>query len=297
MLDFSEKFHSMGAVSSPFKNSSENLRQIQIDFLKRFVFDNPELEKLHCFRHYSEERLQNLATDIKENGILSHITVRWKADNLYEILAGRNRCEAARLAGLQNISCLVKKTDNNQAIIIMTSTNLNQRQELLSSEKAFGYKSQLEALKHTKHRVDAAEKIASDVKESRRQIFRLIRLTHLIPELLQKVDNKTLQLSSGVSLSYLSKDVQTTINSFCESKRVKLNMELCERFKSEFATVDKIGEEDLQNLISNQSKKKSESVSVKIPKNIFLELFGDISKAEAEKQVIFLLTNQLNNAK
>ena len=180
MLDFSEKFHSMGAVSSPFKNSSENLRQIQIDFLKRFVFDNPELEKLHCFRHYSEERLQNLATDIKENGILSHITVRWKAVNLYEILAGRNRCEAARLAGLQNISCLVKKTDNNQAIIIMTSTNLNQRQELLSSEKAFGYKSQLEALKHTKRRADAVEKIASDVKESRCQIFRLIRLTHLI---------------------------------------------------------------------------------------------------------------------
>lgn len=297
MIDFTDKFKGMNIDnSSTLQVNSENLQQIPIDFLRKFGYDNHDMEKLHCFRPYSPKRLQKLADDIKKNGILSPITVRQRENNLYEILAGHNRCQAAKLSGLKTLPCLVKKVDDDQAVIIMTTTNLNQREELLPSEKAFAYKAQMEAYKHQKCQIDTAQNIADDSKESRRQVFRYMRLTCLIPELLQRVDSKTLPFSCGVSLSYLPENIQRIVAVYCEKNNIKIDVPLCDFLKAELKGVEQIDEEDLEKILPKKEKQISNCVSIKIPQKIYLEFFGDISKAEAEKRIIFLISSQLGGS-
>ncbi|MEA5135604.1 MAG: ParB/RepB/Spo0J family partition protein [Candidatus Fimivivens sp.] len=173
------------------------------------------------FKPYSEEKMQQLVEDIKANGVLNPIIVRPRGEQ-YEILAGHNRWSASRKAGLETIPAIIKVVDDDTATLIMVNTNLNQRDELLPSEKAWAYRLQLEAIKRQGQRSDltsvqngqklkdttSRESIASQSTDSSTQVFRYIRLTYLITELLEMVDQNMLPMVSGVSLSYLSEEQQ-----------------------------------------------------------------------------------------
>lgn len=170
------------------------------------------------FKPYSEEKMQQFVEDIKANGVLNPVIVRPKGEQ-YEILAGHNRWNASRKAGLETIPAIIKVVDDDTATLIMVNTNLNQRDELLPSEKAWAYRLQLEAMNRQGERTDLtspqnASKYRSDDEAAKSSgvsgdtLRRFIRLTYLIPELLEMVDQNMLPMISGVSLSYLAEDQQ-----------------------------------------------------------------------------------------
>ena len=173
------------------------------------------------FKPYSEEKMRQLIEDIKANGVLNPIIVRPKGEQ-YEILAGHNRWNASRKAGLETIPAIIKVVDDATATLIMVNTNLNQRDELLYSEKAWAYRLQMEAMNRQGHRTDLtspqnASKYRSDDEAAKSSgvsgdtLRRYIRLTHLIPELLEMVDKDMLPMVSGVALSYLEEKQQQIV--------------------------------------------------------------------------------------
>lgn len=178
----------------------------------------------HPFKRYDNEKMQSLAQSIKEQGIIVPILVRpYKHDKYeYEIVCGHNRVQGARIAGLDEIPCNVRELDNEAAVILMVDSNLQQREGILPSEKAFAYKYKLEAIKAQGKRTDltstqvawkseTADIIGGEGRESGDTVRRYIRLTNLIPQLLDKVDEKKLSFIPAVEISYLKKNEQENL--------------------------------------------------------------------------------------
>jgi len=183
-----------------------------------------ELNKIHSFANHpfkvvDDEEMAELVDSIKKNGILVPVLVRPDADNNYEMVAGHRRMHAAIKVGLRTIPAIVRDLDDDAAVVAMVDSNI-QREKLLPSEKAFAYKMKLEAMKHrvgrkckenvsqigTHYRAD--REMADELGESRNTIRRFIRLTELIPELLEYVDKKRIPFTNGVDISYLDKEIQ-----------------------------------------------------------------------------------------
>ena len=168
-----------------------------------------------------DEDMEQLVESIKRNGVMTPATVRLKEDRRYELISGHRRKKACELAGLETLKCEVKELTRDEAIIVMVESNL-QRSVILPSEKAFAYKMRLEAMKRqgersdltsspmgTKLRSDA--ELAEKVGESRNQIQRYIRLTELVPEILQMVDERQIAFRPAVEVSYLTEEQQYTL--------------------------------------------------------------------------------------
>ncbi len=182
----------------------------------------------HPYHVKDDEAMNELVDSIKTNGLLSPILVRKTDDAHYELISGHRRKRAFELAGIEKIPCRVCEMSRDEAVIAMVDSNL-QRNEILPSEKAFAYKMRLEAMNHQGRRTDLAltplvsksranEKLGEIVGESREQIRRYIRLTELLPELLQMVDERRIALRSAVELSYLTKDEQRDLLETIESE-------------------------------------------------------------------------------
>ena len=178
----------------------------------------------HPFKVLDDEDMMNLAESIREQGIITPATLRKKEDGRYEILSGHRRKRACELAGLETLRSEVVEMDRDAAVIFMVDSNL-QRTTILPSEKAFSYKMRLEAMKRQGRRTDltstpvvqklkgrySVELLGEDIGESREQVRRYIRLTELIPELLEKVDRGEIALRPAVDISYLPEDVQQSL--------------------------------------------------------------------------------------
>lgn len=174
----------------------------------------------HPFKVLENDEMYELSKSIKENGVLVPAIVRLKDNGRYEMVAGHRRKLASQLADLDVIPCIVKDLDNNEATIIMVDSNM-QREKILPSEKAYAYKMKYDAIKHQGKRNDitsgpvvrklSASEIGDEFGESERTIRRYIRLTNLIPGLLELVDNESIGLRPAVELSYLSKDEQEEV--------------------------------------------------------------------------------------
>ena len=175
----------------------------------------------HPFKVLMDEDMEQLVESIKRNGVMTPATVHLKEDGRYELISGHRRKKACELAGLETLKCEVKELTRDEAIIVMVESNL-QRSVILPSEKAFAYKMRLEAMKRqgersdltsspmgTKLRSDA--KLAEKVGESRNQIQRYIRLTELVPEILQMVDERQIAFRPAVEVSYLTEEQQYTL--------------------------------------------------------------------------------------
>ena len=184
------------------------------------------------FKAYTDAKLQELAESIKKHGVIEAICVRPKADGRMEIIAGHNRVAAARLAGLAAVPAIVQQLDDAQAAIMLVDSNLQHRETLLPSEKAFAYKLRLESMKRQGQRTDltsgqivrkleCTDQIGKDESESGRQIRRYIRLTSLIPALLDMVDNGKPGFAAAVDLSFLGRDEQTALLEVMEREHIK----------------------------------------------------------------------------
>ena len=173
----------------------------------------------HPFKVIDDEDMLNLTESIKEYGIITPAIVRKKEDGRYELIAGHRRKRACELAGLETLRSEVVDMERDEAIIFMVDSNL-QRTKILPSEKAFSYKMRLEAMKRQGKRTDltsaplerkfteARDRIGYEVGESREQVRRYIRLTELIPEILEMVDREEIALRPAVELSYLPVGIQ-----------------------------------------------------------------------------------------
>lgn len=192
-------------------SGEENANELEINRIHNFAN--------HPFKVVDDEEMDELVESIEKNGILVPVLVRPDVNNSYEMIAGHRRMHAAIRIGLKTIPAIVRDLDDDEAIIVMVDSNI-QRKKLLPSEKAFAYKMKLEAMKHrvgrkckenvsqigTHYRADS--EMANELGESRNTIRRFIRLTELIPELLEYVDKKRLPFTSGVDISYLDKEIQ-----------------------------------------------------------------------------------------
>lgn len=175
----------------------------------------------HPFKVLDDELMEQTVESIKQIGVVSPLIVRPDSEGGFEILSGHRRLHAAQLAGLETLPVIVKEMDDDAAIIFMVDSNL-QRENILPSERAFSYKMKLEAMNHQGQRVDltcsqlgnrldgkkSSEVMADELGTSKNQIFRYIRLTNLIPEILDMVDEKKIAFNPAVELSYLKPSEQ-----------------------------------------------------------------------------------------
>ena len=188
----------------------EQIRQIPLAELHPFTN--------HPFKVLDDESMQRTVESVEQYGVLSPLIARPRPEGGYEIISGHRRQHAAQLAGLETLPVIVRNMDDNAAVLLMVDSNL-QRENILPSERAFAYKMKLEALKKQGARSDltsdqpgqklwSVEQVANDAGESKTQIQRFIRLTNLIPELLDMVDEKKIAFNPAVELSYLDEAQQ-----------------------------------------------------------------------------------------
>ena len=191
----------------------EQVRQIPIGEL--FSFKN------HPFKVLDDDSMSDTVESVKQYGVLSPLIARPRPKGGYEIISGHRRQHAAELAGLETLPVIVRQMDDDAAIILMVDSNL-QREHILPSERAFAYKMKLDAIKNQGTRSDLTstqvvsklrsnEKLGAENNQSRETVRRFIRLTNLIPELLDMVDNKTVSFNPAVELSYLSPEQQQEV--------------------------------------------------------------------------------------
>ena len=191
----------------------EQVQQIPIGEL--FPFKN------HPFKVLDDESMQRTVESVEQYGVLSPLIARPRPEGSYEIISGHRRQHAAELAGLETLPVIVRQMDDDAAIILMVDSNL-QREHILPSERAFAYKMKLDAIKNQGTRSDLTstqvvsklrsnEKLGAENNQSRETVRRFIRLTNLIPELLDMVDNKTVSFNPAVELSYLSPEQQQEV--------------------------------------------------------------------------------------
>ena len=191
----------------------EQVQQIPIGEL--FPFKN------HPFKVLDDDSMSDTVESVKQYGVLSPLIARPRPKGGYEIISGHRRQHAAELAGLETLPVIVRQMDDDAAIILMVDSNL-QREHILPSERAFAYKMKLEAIKNQGTRSDLTstqvvsklrsnEKLGAENNQSRETVRRFIRLTNLIPELLDMVDNKTVSFNPAVELSYLSPEQQQEV--------------------------------------------------------------------------------------
>lgn len=191
----------------------EQVQQIPIGEL--FPFKN------HPFKVLDDEAMQRTVESVAQYGVLAPLLARPRPEGGYEIISGHRRQHAAELAGLETLPVIVRQMDDDAAIILMVDSNL-QREHILPSERAFAYKMKLDAMKNQGTRSDLTstqvvsklrsnEKLGAENNQSRETVRRFIRLTNLIPELLDMVDNKTVSFNPAVELSYLSPEQQQEV--------------------------------------------------------------------------------------
>ena len=184
----------------------------QIPIAELYPFTN------HPFKVLDDESMQRTVESVEQYGVLSPLIARPRPEGGYEIISGHRRQHAAQLAGLETLPVIVRNMDDNAAVLLMVDSNL-QRENILPSERAFAYKMKLEALKKQGARSDltsdqlgqklwSVEQVANDAGESKTQIQRFIRLTNLIPELSDMVDEKKIAFNPAVELSYLDEAQQ-----------------------------------------------------------------------------------------
>ena len=241
----------------------------------------------HPFKVLMDEDMEQLVESIKRNGVMTPATVRLKEDGRYELISGHRRKKACELAGVETLKCEVKELSRDEAIIIMVESNL-QRSTILPSEKAFAYKMRLEAMNRQGQRTDLTsspmatklQKGRSDVElgelvgESKDQIRRYIRLTELVPEILQMVDDRQIAFRPAVEISYLSEEQQYTLLEAMEYSDATPSLAQAIKMKK-FMQDGKLTDEVIQSIMEeekpNQKEKpafRDERITKLIPKSV-----------------------------
>ena len=238
----------------------------------------------HPFKVLLDEDMEQLVESIKRNGVMTPATVRLKEDGRYELISGHRRKKACEIAGLETLKCEVKELTRDEAIIVMVESNL-QRSTILPSEKAFAYKMRLEAMNRQGQRRDltsspvgtklrTSDELAQECGDSRNQIHRYIRLTNLVPELLEYVDEGRIKMRPAVELSYLDEDCQRDVVDEIDMNDATPSHDQTIRMRK-FFEEGKLTTEAIQAIMSEEKPNQREKIVLRgdrvrqlIPKNI-----------------------------
>ena len=274
-------------------SGEESATDIEISRIHSFVN--------HPFKVLDDDKMDDLVESIKQNGVLTPVLVRPDKNNSYEMISGHRRMHAAIKAGLETIPAIVRDMEDDEAIVIMVDANI-QREELLPSEKAFAYKMKLGAMKRQAGRppknnscqngtnLRSDEELGNLVGESARSIQRYIRLTELIPDLLDYVDKKRLQFTVAVDISYIDKEIQTWLFEYIkENGTVKAVQVAALRTALEVGPMTQA--KMISILVNSQPGRKQEQKIILSEKKL-RNFFSDKYTAEDMESVILELLDQ-----
>ena len=250
----------------------------------------------HPFKVKQDEAMAEMADSVKQYGVLVPALVRPKADGGYEMVAGHRRKCAATLARITEMPCIVRKLTDDEATIIMVDSNL-QRETILPSEKAFAYKMKLEAIKRQGERTDltsspldkklkgltSAQQVSQKSGDSQPQIYRYIRLTELIPPMLDMVDSGKIAFRPAVELSYLSKEQQQSLYDTMECEDCTPSLAQAIKMK-EFSRDGKLTEEVILSIM--QEERPNQREQFKMPKERISKYFAPGTPAQKIEDTI-----------
>lgn len=271
------------------KSSAKNIRLTSVDDLfsteesradeQREKVQEIPLSELHPFPNHpfkvvDDERMLDTADSIREHGVLVPAIARPRADSGYELIAGHRRKRGCELAGLDTMPVIVRNLDDDASTIIMVDSNI-QRESLLPSERAFAYKMKLEALNHQGKRSDltcsqvgnkfvgmkSSEIMAEEMGTSKNQIFRYIRLTELVPDLLDMVDAKKIAFNPAVELSYLKPEEQTALMEAMDSEQATPSLSQAQRLKR-FSQGGTLSPDMMRAILSEEKKADMDRVTL-----------------------------------
>ena len=287
--------------SNPSKDEpkKEKVRVIPLEYIDEFPG--------HPFKVLDDESMQKLMNSIEEIGVQSPIVARIKEDQRYEIISGHRRVHACRRLGLKLIPAIVRDLSRDEAIIAMVDANL-QREHILPSEKAAAYKMKMDAMKRKAGRpsnnlspvatnkmpVDTAAEIGSVTGESRDQIFRYVRLTELVPELLEMVDRESIAFRPAVELSYLSEDEQRNLVETIDSEEATPSLSQAIRMKK----LSQEGKLDMDKIFSIMTEEKpNQAETVKFKSDELSRFFPERTPPELIRQTILKLLDAWQKSK
>ena len=267
--------------------------------LERVVTLNPaEISDFpnHPFQVRQDEDMADMVESVKKYGVLVPALVREKTDGGYEMVAGHRRKFAAALAGVSEIPCIVRNLTDDEAIIVMVDSNL-QRERILPSEKAFAYKMKLEAMKRQGERTDltsspldnklkgitSAQQVSQKSGDSQPQIYRFIRLTELIPPVLQMVDDGKIAFRPAVELSYLAKEQQQALLDTMGLEDCTPSLAQAIKMK-EFSKDGKLTDEVILSIM--QEEKPNQKEQFKIPRERLAKYFAPGTPAQKIEDTI-----------
>ena len=260
----------------------------------------------HPFKVVDDDKMLELVESIKANGVLSPVLIRPCGNDLYEMISGHRRLHAAKLAGLTAIPSIIREMTDDEATIAMVDANI-QREELLPSEKAWAYKMKLEAMKHQGDRTDitsgqigqkltgavSRDILAEQVGESSKQVQRYVRLTELVPELLDLVDAKRLNFTVAVDVSYIDKEIQGWLNEYIhDNGPVKANQIAALR---EAIAMGPMTQMKMNMILNDTQPGKKPSGKFIIPDKKLREYFPKEYSTDEMRSVIFALLDQWKN--
>lgn len=261
------------------------------------------LSELHPFAHHpfkvkDDEAMVDTVDSVKQYGVLVPAIARPREEGGYELVAGHRRHRASQLAGLEEMPVIVRNLDDDEATIIMVDSNL-QREMLLPSERAFAYKMKLDAIKRQGARTDltsmqvaqklSVEKVGDDVGVSKDQIRRFIRLTALVPDLLDMVDTKKIAISPAVELSYLRPDEQSQLMEAMESEQSTPSLSQAQRLKK-FSQENSLSIDVMRAIMSEEKKPEQDKITITSDK--LSKFFPKSYTPQQMEQTIFKLLEQ-----
>ena len=225
----------------------------------------------HPYKVRDDDAMRDMAESVKQYGVLSPAIARPLPDGGYELVSGHRRKRACELAGLETMPVMVRELDDGAAAILVVDSNL-QREGLLPSERAFAYKLKLEALRHQGERTDltsrqvvdklkAADRVGEDVGESARQVQRYIRLTELIPPLLDMVDERKIAFNPAYELSFLKQDEQRLLLDAMDSEQATPSLSQAQRLK-QFSQRGELTAEVMRAIMSEEKKPEIDRITI-----------------------------------
>lgn len=243
----------------------ERVQEIPLDQLKPF--------KNHPFKVRDDQRMLDTVDSIREYGVLVPAIARPDPEGSYELISGHRRKHGCEMAGLQTMPVIIRNLDDDAAVLVMVDSNI-QREELLPSERAFAYKMKLEALKHQGARTDrtsgqvvqksklSVEIVAEQAGENYKQVQRYIRLTELISELLDMVDERKLAFNPAVEVSYLKRDEQRMLLEAMDAEQTTPSLSQAQRLKK-FSQEGRLTEEAMSAIMSEEKKSDMDKVTLR----------------------------------
>jgi ParB family chromosome partitioning protein len=246
--------------------------------------------EFHPFQVTDDEAMRRLVRSVTQYGVREPGLVRARAEGGYELLSGNRRKMACELAGIPTLPAIVRNLDDDEAAIVMVDSNLEQREKLLFSERAWAYRVKMEALNHSGVKADmnSVEVLVAQTGESKNQIFRLIRLTELVIDLLDKVDARQLAFNPAVEISYLSQKEQAAVVCAMEKYEVKPSLSQAVRLKK-LKQNGTLTLDDISRIIAEEKKPPKDKPSGTLR---FRKFFPpDYSPKQVEEVIIALLTD------